>query len=158
MAPAVLSDLGLVPAAAEDIPTRAPTSSPEPGKVPDKFSVSVVVCTPDGSLKNASGTWLAMTASHREGDLEPLVAALDEPSAPRGGTCTSGQARRPHCGSSTPSGVRCGRCGRQTGAELPQQAVSDALDELEETDSEKYPVRLVVPTKPTGTTGPTGQR
>ena len=35
------------------------------------------------------------------------------------------------------------RCG------LPQEAVSVALDELEETDNEQYPVRLVIPVEPT---------
>src|SRR3954454_21674975 len=62
MSPAVLNDLGLVSAAAEGM-EMSPTSSPEPGPVPDGFIlVSVVVCTPDGSLKDASVTWLALTA------------------------------------------------------------------------------------------------
>lgn len=140
MSPAVLHDLGLVPASAQDAET-SPTASPEPGKIPDTFvPVSVVVCTADGTLHDSSGTWLALTASHREGDLGPLVAALGQPSARRGGTCSPtaveapaiwlvdalGRAMRPtwptdHCGE-------------------PSAAVSQALAKLQETDSVKFPV------------------
>jgi hypothetical protein len=141
MSPAVLSDLGLVPASAEDVETR-PSASPEPGRVPDDFvPVSVVVCTPDGSLKDASGTWLALTASHREGDLEPLVAALKKPSAPRGGTCSTGQTEAPALwlvdalGRALRPTWPTDRCGQ------PSPEVTEALAVLQETDSEQYPVR-----------------
>ncbi|WP_156043654.1 hypothetical protein [Cellulomonas sp. URHE0023] len=143
MAPGVLHDLGLVPASVEDAeisPTSS--SSAEPGSVPDGFvPVSVVVCTADGSLKNASGTWLALTASHREGDLAALVAALQEPSEPRGGTCSSGQAEAPALwlvdalGRALRPTWPTDRCG------APSAEVAEALAELQETDSEKYPVQ-----------------
>jgi len=141
MSPAVLNDLGLVPASAEDV-ELSPTASPQPGTVPDGFvPVSVVVCTPDGSLHDASGTWLALTASHREGDLEPLVAALHEPSARRGGTCSSGQVQAPALwlvdalGRALRPTWPTDRCGE------PSAKVTEALAALEETDNEKYPVQ-----------------
>jgi len=141
MAPAVLHDLGLVPASADDVPI-SPSASPEPGRVPDDFvPVSVVVCTPDGSLKDASGTWLALTASHREGDLAPLVAALREPSAPRGGTCSTAQAEAPALwlvdalGRALRPTLPTDRCG------APSADVTKALAALQETDSAKYPVQ-----------------
>ncbi|WP_155856133.1 hypothetical protein [Cellulomonas sp. URHD0024] len=144
MSPDVLDDLGLVPAAAEDA-QRIPTASAAPGRVPDDFvPVSVVVCTPDGSLHDAAGTWLALTASHREGDLEPLVAALRKPSARREGTCSSAQVA-----AAAPSALwlvdALGRALRPTWPTdhcgVPSSKVSKALAKLEETDSVKYPVR-----------------
>src|SRR4051794_5516858 len=70
MSPAVLEDLGLEPSSPTGVETGA-TSTPEVGAVPESFvPVSVLVCTTDGTLHDASGTWLALTASHREGDLE----------------------------------------------------------------------------------------
>ncbi|MEZ0449072.1 hypothetical protein [Cellulomonas sp. ICMP 17802] len=146
LSPQVLAELELASddeAAAGGTP-RA--DAPAPGRVPDGFApVSVVVCTPGGTLHDSSGTWVALTASRREGDLDALVTALRRPSAPRGGTCSTstvvppalwlvdalGRAIRP-----TWPTDRCGS---------PQAAVSAALDALEETDSEQYPVRLVDP-------------
>ena len=143
MAPAVLTDLGLVPASTDGVEGSA-TTTPEAGAVPEDFvPVSVVVCTPDGSLHDASGTWLALTASHREGDLEPLVAALTQPSAERGGTCSSAQVDAPALwlvdalGRAMRPTWPTDRCGS------PSKAVARALDALEETDSEKYPVQDV---------------
>ncbi|WP_426593004.1 hypothetical protein ACPPVS_14730 [Cellulomonas sp. McL0617] len=145
MSPAVLNDLGLVPASTGRAAMTA-SASPEPGKVPDGFvPVSVVVCTLDGSLKDASGTWLALTASHREGDLEPLVAALREPSARRGGTCSTGQADTPALwlvdalGRALRPTWPTDRCGG------PSPAVSKALAALKETDNEKFPVETARP-------------
>ncbi len=95
MSPGVLDDLGVAPAATDGPATRR-ASTPAEGKVPDDFlAVSVLVCTPDGTLHDAAGTWLALTASHREGDLDALVAALREPSAEGGGTCTSAKTTAP---------------------------------------------------------------
>ncbi|NUU18101.1 hypothetical protein HP550_12665 [Cellulomonas humilata] len=142
----VLADLGLVAAGGAGETGTPHADAPEPGRVPDDFrAASVVVCSPGGTLHDSSGTWVALTASWREGDLAPLVAALRRPSAPRGGTCSTaavvppalwlvdalGQAIRPVWPTD--------RCGS------PQPAVSAALDALEETDSEQYPVRLIAP-------------
>ncbi|WP_421734701.1 hypothetical protein [Cellulomonas sp.] len=142
----VLADLGLVAAGGAAETGTPHADAPEPGRVPDGFqAASVVVCSPGGTLHDSSGTWVALTASWREGDLAPLVAALRRPSAPRGGTCSTaavlppalwlvdalGQAIRPVWPTD--------RCGS------PQPAVSAALDALEETDSEQYPVRLISP-------------
>ena len=146
----VLVDLGLV-AAGTSAGTGTPhADAPEPGRVPDGFlPVSVVVCSPGGTLQDSSGTWVALTASRREGDLDPLVAALRRPSAQRGGTCSSAAVVAPSLwlvdalGRAIRPMWPTDRCGS------PQEAVATALDALEETDSEQYPVRLVIPAEPT---------
>ncbi|KQS99560.1 hypothetical protein [Cellulomonas sp. Leaf395] len=146
----VLADLGLVAAGAPSGAGSPHADAPEAGRVPDGFlPVSVVVCAPGGTLQDSSGTWVALTASRREGDLDPLVAALRRPSAPRGGTCSTAAVEAPSLwlvdalGRAVRPVWPTDRCGS------PQQAVSTALDALEETDSEQYPVRLVVPAEPT---------
>ena len=145
----VLADLGLV-AAGESGGSGTPhADAPEAGRVPDGFMpASVVVCTPGGTLQDSSGTWVALTASRREGDLDPLVAALRRPSAQRGGTCSSAAVVAPSLwlvdalGRAVRPVWPTDRCGS------PQEAVALALDALEETDSEQYPVRLVIPKEP----------
>ena len=114
------------------------------GLVPDDFRpVSVVVCTPGGTLHDSSGTWTALTASRREGDLDALVVALRRPSAARGGTCTTASAIAPALwlvdvlGRAIRPFWPTDRCG------APQESVASALDALTETDSEQYPVRLL---------------
>lgn len=146
----VLDDLGLIAAGASSGTGTPHADAPEAGRVPDDFlPVSVVVCAPGGNLQDSSGTWVALTASRREGDLDPLVAALRRPSAQRGGTCGSAAVSAPSLwlvdalGRAIRPVWPTDRCG------APQQAVSDALDALEETDSEQYPVRLVIPAEPT---------
>ena len=140
MAPAVLEDLGVVPASPDGFETGS-TSTPEVGAVPDGFvPVSVLVCTPDGSLHDASGTWLALTASHREGDLGPLLAALEQPSDEPTATC----------GSVEPEALALwlvdalGRAVRPSwptdGCGSPAEDVTRALAALDETDREQYPV------------------
>ncbi|MDQ0372933.1 hypothetical protein J2X26_001244 [Cellulomonas humilata] len=146
----VLADLGLV-AAGESGGTGTPhADAPDAGRVPDGFlPVSVVVCAPGGTLQDSSGTWVALTASRHEGDLEPLVAALRRPSAQRGGTCSTAAVVAPSLwlvdalGRAVRPVWPTDRCGS------PQEAVATALDALEETDSEQYPVRLVIPAEPT---------
>lgn len=146
----VLADLGLVAAGASGRSGTPHADAPEAGRVPDGFlPVSVVVCAPGGTLQDSSGTWVALTASRREGDLEPLVAALRRPSAQRGGTCSGAAVVPPSLwlvdalGRAIRPVWPTDRCGS------PQEAVSVALDALEETDSEQYPVRLVIPAEPT---------
>jgi hypothetical protein len=143
----VLADLGLV-AAGESAETGTPhPDAPEAGRVPDGFQAAgVVVCTPGGTLHDSSGTWMALTVSWREGDLDPLVAALRRPSAPRGGTCSTAAVAPPALwlvdalGQAVRPVWPTDRCG------APQPAVLAALDALVETDSEQYPVRLIAPT------------
>jgi len=136
------ADLGLLPARATTsaADTRVSASA---GAVPDGFvPVSVLVCTPDGSLVDSSGTWLALTASHREGDLDPLVEALRHPSAEREGTCASTQVQAPALwlvdalGRAVRPAWPTDRCG------VPRKDVASALAALDETDSEKYPVQV----------------
>ena len=142
----VLADLELATGEepAEDGTPRA--DAPEAGRVPDDFlPVSVVVCTPGGTLHDSSGTWVALTASRREGNLDALVVALRRPSAPRGGTCSSASVVAPALwlvdalGRAIRPVWPTDRCG------APLQEVSTALDALVETDSEQYPVRLLEP-------------
>ncbi|GEK22180.1 hypothetical protein CXY01_27000 [Cellulomonas xylanilytica] len=146
----VLTDLGLVAAGATSDTGTPHADAPDAGRVPDDFlPVSVVVCAPGGTLQDSSGTWVALTASRREGDLDPLVAALRRPSAQRGGTCSSASVTAPSLwlvdalGRAVRPVWPTDRCGS------PQEAVSVALEALEETDSEQYPVRLVIPAEPT---------
>jgi hypothetical protein len=146
----VLADLEL---ASADEPDRSGTpraDAPDAGRVPDDFlPVSVVVCTPGGTLRDSAGTWSALTMSRLEGDLDPLVVALRRPSARRGGTCSTASVGAPALwlvdalGRAIRPVWPTDRCGS------PQAAVATALDELEETDSEQYPVRLLQPAAPT---------
>jgi hypothetical protein len=147
----VLADLELVTAAEADEDSTPRADAPEAGRVPDDFlPVSVVVCTPGGTLHDSSGTWVALTATRREGDLDPLVVALRRPSAERGGTCSTASVVPPALWLVDALGraIRplwpTDRCGS------PQAAVTEALDALDETDSEQYPVRLMAPAEPSG--------
>ncbi|KQY24318.1 hypothetical protein ASD16_01855 [Cellulomonas sp. Root485] len=146
----VLADLGLVAAGTSGRTGTPHADAPEAGRVPDDFvPVSVVVCAPGGTLQDSSGTWVALTASRREGDLDPLVAALRRPSAQHGGTCSSAAVVPPSLwlvdalGRAIRPVWPTDRCGS------PQETVTAALDALEETDHEQYPVRLVIPAEPT---------
>ncbi|MBO3101656.1 hypothetical protein [Cellulomonas fengjieae] len=150
MSAQVLADLGLVADGATPGTGTPHPDAPETGRVPDDFlPVSVVVCAPGGTLHDSSGTWVALTASRLEGDLDPLVAALRRPSAPRGGTCSSAAVTEPSLwlvdalGRAIRPAWPTDRCG------TPDPAVTRALDALEETGREQYPVRLVVPTATT---------
>ncbi len=146
----VLADLGLVAAGTSGRTGTPHADAPEAGRVPDDFvPVSVVVCAPGGTLQDSSGTWVALTASRREGDLDPLVAALRRPSAQHGGTCSSAAVVPPSLwlvdalGRAIRPVWPTDRCGS------PQETVTAALEALEETDHEQYPVRLVIPAEPT---------
>ncbi|WP_315093905.1 hypothetical protein [uncultured Cellulomonas sp.] len=152
MAPGVLADLGLVSAGQTAEVGTPHADAPGPGRVPDDFlAVEVVVCAPGGTLHDSSGTWTALTASRREGDLDELVAALRRPSEPRGGTCASAAVVPPALwlvdalGRAVRPVWPTDRCGS------PQETVTDALDALEEVGSEQYPVRLLEPAPPTAT-------
>ncbi|WP_456826449.1 hypothetical protein [Cellulomonas sp. P5_E12] len=144
LAAQVLADLKLAAAGEPDAESSPRADAPEVGRVPDGFHpVSVVVCTPGGTLHDSSGTWTALTASRREGDLDALVVALRRPSAEQGGTCSTASVIPPALwlvdvlGRAIRPSWPTDRCGG------PQEAVSTALDALEETDSEQYPVRLL---------------
>jgi hypothetical protein len=150
----VLLDLGMV-AAGEVVPSGTPhADAPEAGRVPEDFAaVGVVVCAPGGTLHDSSGTWTALTASRREGDLGPLVAALRRPSQQRGGDCAGAVVVPPALwlvdalGRAVRPVWPTDRCG------APQPAVQEALDALVETHREQYPVRLVEPAPPRATDG-----
>jgi hypothetical protein len=144
----VVRDLGLVPdegGSAEPAGSGAVT----PGGVPEDFApVSVLVCSASGTLRSASGTWVAVTESRREGDLAPLLAALERPSQEPTGACEAtaavptvlwlvdvlGRAVRPVWPTD--------RCG------APVADVHEALDALVETDTTDFPVERIVPSGP----------
>ncbi|WP_167137140.1 hypothetical protein [Diaminobutyricimonas sp. TR449] len=67
------------PAAAVDCAQTA-ADAPAAGRVPSDFEpVAVYRCDQFGTMEDAEGRWSAITAERLEGDLEPLLAALDEP-------------------------------------------------------------------------------
>ncbi|MDC7120693.1 hypothetical protein OMK64_03990 [Cellulomonas fimi] len=146
--PEVVHELGLV---LEDRTASADEPAPvaTPGAVPEDFvPSSVLVCSASGTLKSASGTWAAVTESRREGDLGPLLAALERPSQEPSGACETsgavptvlwlvdalGRAVRPVWPTDA--------CG------APVADVLAALDALDETDTTDFPVERVTPTGP----------
>lgn len=144
--PQVVRELGLVP---EGTATSSTGVAATPGAVPDDFTaVSVLVCSASGTLRAASGTWAAVTESRREGDLAPLLAALDDPSQEPSGACETsaavptvlwlvdalGRAVRPVWPTDA--------CG------APASAVASALESLDETDSTDFPVERIRPSGP----------
>ncbi|HEY5554119.1 MAG TPA: hypothetical protein VIK43_04230 [Cellulomonas sp.] len=79
LAPQVITDLGLRADARELSATSHP-DVPAPGSVPADFeAVGVVECVTGERLTDAEGVWDAITVRHLEGDLGPLLAALDAP-------------------------------------------------------------------------------
>jgi hypothetical protein len=147
-APQVLAALGAL-VDGESTGPGSVTDAPHPdvppaGPVPAGFSPeSVMVCSLGGPLRDAQGTWSSVTATQREGDLRPLLAALVSGRSQSAAGCVPGpdalqlwlvdalgQAVRP---------VVPGTCG------VPTRAVTAALAHLTATDSDTYPVRLIVP-------------
>ena len=79
LAPQIITDLGLR-ADARELSATAHPDVPEPGSVPAGFEpVGVVECVTGERLTDAQGVWDAITVRHLEGDLGPLLAALDAP-------------------------------------------------------------------------------
>jgi hypothetical protein len=67
------------PAAAVDC-AQVDADAPAAGRVPSDFEpVAVYRCDQFGTVEDAEGRWSAITAERLEGDLGPLLAALDEP-------------------------------------------------------------------------------
>ncbi|GIG19462.1 hypothetical protein Cch01nite_01860 [Cellulomonas chitinilytica] len=147
LAPQVLSALELVPASTDGKVRRtAHPDVPAAGRIPDDFMPeSVVTCTTGERLRDASGTWAAVTQARLEGDLGPLLALIDRNRTEPAGTCGGegptrtvvwlvdalGRAVRPL--------VPVDPCG------APTQEVRDTLAALDGTDSTDYPVELLVP-------------
>lgn len=58
--------------------------APAAGRVPSDFDpVAVYRCDPFASIEDTDGQWSAVITERLEGDLGPLLAALDEPDDPR---------------------------------------------------------------------------
>lgn len=150
-APQVLAALGLADSAAgaEASVTVAPAhdDAPPAGAVPDGFTpVAVLECTPGGALRDAQGTWTSVTATRREGDLKPLLRALGHTTAES--AAASDEACEPHpdtvqlwlvdvLGQAIRVAAPTTRCG------VPVPAVVRAVEALEATDTQTYPVQLV---------------
>lgn len=121
--------------------------APDAAAVPDGFSpVSAVLCSTGETLTDAAGRWAAVTATRLEGDVRPLVAALDAGAAPTAGsssaTCGTGVPRSDlwlvdALGSAVRATLPGGGCGP-----LPR-AVADGVAALDAVDVEHYPVALV---------------
>jgi hypothetical protein len=145
LAPQVVADLGLQADARELSATPHP-DVPVPGAVPTGFeAVSVVECVGGERLTDTDGVWDAVAVRRLEGDLDPLLAALAQPSA----TPDAGRA----CDA---SGVvpfelwlvdALGRAIRPDrpldGCGKPTQAVRNAVAGLREIDVSHYRVHLV---------------
>jgi hypothetical protein len=70
------------PAAAMDC-AQDGGDAPAAGRVPEDFEpVAVYRCDPFASIEDAEGRWSAVSAERLEGDLAPLLAALDAPDDP----------------------------------------------------------------------------
>lgn len=138
LAPQVLADLGLTD---DDAPHA---DVPEPGPLPDGFSpVSAVLCSSGETLTDSQGRWAAVTASYREGDLQPLLDALEAP-APKMSCGVDQEVRHDlwlvdALGAGRRVPLPGGACDDLTGD------VGDALDDLTEVDVVRYPVELVQP-------------
>lgn len=149
LAPQVLSALGFD--ADERDRVGVHPDAPDAGPVPEDLApVLVVECSTGETLSDSAGQWQAVTATRREGDLDPLLAALSATGSPSptvscapGGqrselwlVDTMGDAMRV-----TVPGAVCGR--------LPA-TVRQALDGLDAVDVEHYPVHLVSPRETAG--------
>ncbi|MGY4643392.1 hypothetical protein [Cellulomonas sp. URHB0016] len=147
LAPQVLTALELVPAASSGRARRAAHPDvPAPGRVPDDFvPESVVTCTTGGRLRDASGTWAAVTQARLEGDLQPLLALLEATRTGDAATCAEADGTRTvvwlvdSLGRAVRPVLPRDACG------APTQAVQDLLAGLDDTDTNDYPVVLLPP-------------
>jgi hypothetical protein len=148
LAPQVLSALELVLAENDGKARRtAHPDVPAPGRAPDGFvPESVVTCTTGGRLRDSSGTWAAVTQARLEGDLGPLLALIDRSgTAEAAATCAAGDGTRTvvwlvdALGRAVRPLLPVDPCG------APTPAVRQALDALDDTDTNDFPVELIVP-------------
>lgn len=148
LAPQVLSALGFDPAQTSG---ATHPDAPDPGPVPEDFRpVLAVECSTGETLSDSAGRWSAVTATRREGGLDPLLAALDGGSTPSPTvTCAPGGQRSELwlvdvMGDAVRVTVPGAVCGR-----LPAN-VRAALDGLDAVDTEHYPVLLTAPRQTAG--------
>lgn len=148
LAPQVLSALGFDP---DRTVGSTHADVPDPGPVPQDFRpVLAVECSTGETLSDSAGQWSAVTATRREGDLDPLLSALDGDSTPSPTlTCAPGGQRSDLwlvdvMGDAVRVTVPGAVCGR-----LPA-TVRAALDGLDAVDTEHYPVLLTAPRQTLG--------
>ncbi|MEV7972474.1 hypothetical protein [Cellulomonas sp. NPDC089187] len=149
LAPQVLSVLGFE--ADERDRAGSHPDAPDAGPVPEDLSpVLVVECTTGETLTDSAGQWQAVTAIRREGDLDPLLAALTPVGSPSPSvTCAPGGQRSDlwlvdSMGDAVRVAVPGAVCGRLSAA------VREALDSLDAVDEEHYPVHLISPRETAG--------
>ena len=160
LAPQVVEDLGLR-LDSSGAARSASADAPAPGAVPQGFTpVGAIVCETGGQLTDSKGIWDSVTVRHLEGDLDPLLAALDRPSAVRSSDPTCAAVREVASElwlvDALGRGIRAAQpvdaCG------TTQRPVVRALDQLDEVDVTRFPVHLAAARAgaPTPTTGPGG--
>jgi hypothetical protein len=65
------------------LPVSDCTEPGAPGRIPDGFEpVSVILCDDIGTVTDEDGVWSGPSTRHLEGDLEPLIDALNQPDDP----------------------------------------------------------------------------
>lgn len=143
LAPQVVAALGLT---ADEVSGTAHPDVPGPGAVPETFTpVNAVQCVGGERLTDAQGVWAAVTVRQLEGDLEPLLEALEEPSEP----VAADQECAPQDGpawelwlvDALGRAVRAARPVDACGAPLEQ--VTAAVEALDATGEEHFPVDLL---------------
>ncbi len=147
LAPQVIEALGLP---SDERPrTAAHPDIPDAGPIPSDFApVSVVLCTGDEVLTDATGTWAAVTSHRLEGEVAALLGALETdadaspaPTGAPGCTTTSDGAVVLWLVDALGRAVRVEVPVDECGA--PTAQVTKALDDLVEVDVEHDPVALV---------------
>lgn len=143
LAPQVVASLGL---RADDTSGTAHPDVPEPGVVPETFTpVSAVQCVSGERLTDADGVWAAVTVRQLEGDLGPLLAALEQPSEPvradQACAAPTSPAWELWLVDALGRAVRAVRPVDACGA--PIAPVTAAVEQLEATGEEHFPVDLL---------------
>jgi hypothetical protein len=144
LAPQVIADLGLR-ADARELSEAPHADVPAPGAVPTGFqAVSVVECVSGARLTDTDGVWDAVTMRRLEGALDPVLAALAEPSTTPDGSeaCDATGAPRfelwlvDALGRAIRPVQPLDRCG------APTQALRKAVAGLREIEVAQYRVQL----------------
>ncbi|MGW6129395.1 hypothetical protein ACWFNE_05150 [Cellulomonas sp. NPDC055163] len=143
LAPQVIASLGL---RADDASGTAHPDVPEPGAVPEAFTpVSAVQCVSGERLTDADGVWAAVTVRQLEGDLAPLLDALEEPSEPVRSDQACAAPASPAWDlwlvDALGRAVRADRPVDSCGA--PTEELTAAVEQLDTTGEEHFPVDLL---------------
>lgn len=143
LAPQVIASLGL---RADDASGTAHPDVPEPGAVPEAFTpVTAVQCVSGERLTDADGVWAAVTVRQLEGDLAPLLEALEQPSEPVRSDQACADPASPAWElwlvDALGRAVRAARPVDSCGA--PTEQLTAAVERLDTTGEEHFPVDLL---------------